>query len=142
MNRPDLLAAIATDFVSMRRFWASSHKTGELPKGLPTLAQFGILSFLDSAEPHTLKELSHGLRITPSAATQLIEGLVRDKKIRRIPDGHDRRKIRLSLTDTGRSTLHRAKKHQVSRLTTVFSPLTLEELKQYHTLLQKLITHF
>lgn len=141
MNRADLISAIAEEMGTMRRLSASLHKNCPLPEGSPTPAQLGILFTLFHQGPQTLKELSGQLFMTPSAATQLTDGLVRDELVTREANTDDRRKIRLSITNRGRDKLLLAKKSHIESFMKLFEVLTDQELETYLTLQRKLISH-
>jgi DNA-binding MarR family transcriptional regulator len=141
MERSNIMSAIAEDMAYMRRFAASAHKACDMPKGLPTRAQIGILFTLEHQGPLSLKDLSHELSMSPSAATQLIDGLARDKLLVREEDAQDRRKVRLSLTADGHAKLIEAKKAHIASFMKLFQALDDTELLQYRDLQRKLISH-
>lgn len=86
----------------------------------------------------TVTEMSQHLCMTPSAATQLIDSLVSHRLLKRTTDTKDRRKIHLTLTESGKKMLLRARKQRLKALADVLSPLTDTELKQLVKLQQKL----
>lgn len=141
MQRTDIMSAIAEDMAYMRRFSASLHKSCDIPEGMPTHAQIGILFILDHHGPIGLKELARQLSMSPSAATQLVDGLARDKLLMREEDAEDRRKIRLTVTPEGKDKLMQVKKAHIASFMKLFEALSDEELIQYRDLQRKLISH-
>lgn len=141
MKRTEVMAAIAEDMAYMRRFSASLHKSCEIPNGMPTHAQIGILFILEHHGPIGLKELARQLSMSPSAATQLVDGLARDKLLMREEDADDRRKIRLTVTPVGKEKLFLVKKAHIASSMKLFEVLSDMELIQYRDLQRKLINH-
>ncbi|MBT3362450.1 MAG: winged helix DNA-binding protein [Chloroflexi bacterium] len=67
-----------------------------------TNRQVGILETLLGKDNLTMKELAENMLIEQSAATRIVEGLVRKDLLERVLDGKDRRVIRINLTEKGR----------------------------------------
>ena len=69
-----------------------------------TLAQYRVLVFLDTA-PRPASDVAALLDVTPSTVTSVVDGLVHRHLVARGQDPGDRRRVMLSLTDTGREAL-------------------------------------
>lgn len=80
--------------------------------------------------------------MSSSAATQIVDGLVREKVLMRQVDKKDRRKISISLTATGKKKLLQAKKLRAKAMAKYFDPLNDKELAQLQKLLEKIVEHF
>ncbi|HVW67240.1 MAG TPA: MarR family transcriptional regulator [Candidatus Peribacteraceae bacterium] len=113
-------------------------KTTKSGAHAPTPAQLGMLLMIARDKGSTVTEMSQHLCMTPSAATQLIDSLVSHRLLKRTTDTKDRRKIHLTLTESGKKMLLRARKQRLKALADVLSPLTDTELKQLVKLQQKL----
>jgi len=85
----------------------------------------------------TVGELAQLLHITPGAATQLTDTLVKANHIERVPDSNDKRITHIELSDEGRKVLEDAKKQKLEKLQKVLAPLTSDELKTLANLLEK-----
>ena len=116
------------------------HRVHEVMKehGL-TFARYEVLAWLD-AEPRaalTLGRISEVLRIPPATVTNLIDRLVADGLVRRVPHPSDARTTLAELTDRGRSVVHEATVDLNDR---VYRPLELsgDEREQLVALLQGL----
>ncbi len=139
-DRSRLLTEVADGLVALRRHAAGTSAHACPAKGLPTRAQFGILMFLSHAGPQHAKDLAHRMCISPSAATQLVNALVKDKLVSRSPDAADKRQIRLALTAAGKRRLSRARTHMIAAFAAHLSSLTDAELREWRRLQQKVLT--
>jgi DNA-binding MarR family transcriptional regulator len=63
-------------------------------------------------------------RLSPSAVTETVEGLERDRLVRREADSEDRRAVRVVLTAEGRRDLQRFEQACAASLTERLAPLT------------------
>ena len=116
-----------------------SHKAEPQQPGMPTRAQIKILLTVMYHGSQSIKSLSDTFYMTPSAATQLVNGLVREGHLKRIEDKTDKRKFQLELTAKGKDLIAVAKKHRAKKMTEILEPLTDTELKQLE-IIQKKIT--
>ena len=66
-----------------------------------TLTQYRSLVVLASRGPQSVAALAEALAVTPPTASRLCERLVRKGLVRRRTDRHDRRQVRVALTDSG-----------------------------------------
>lgn len=74
-----------------------------VPSGL-SLAKLGALRHLAEAnEPLALGQLAERIACVKSNVTQLVDRLEADGLVRRVPDPEDRRSVRASVTEAGRS---------------------------------------
>ena len=138
MDRTQLIAEIVEDMASMRRVAWGHGGTKPLKRKL-THAQMGIVCMLTHAGPQYLKDLAARLQMTPSAATQLVNGLERNHLVTRSSDPNDRRKIRLALTSLGKRMMARAHQERMKSFTALLAPLTDAELRQWSALQRKII---
>ena len=71
-----------------------------------TRSEYELLAMLvmntkDCKEAFTVTEISNLLQVTPAGVTHLINPLEEAGYIERLPDSHDRRIVRIGLTDQG-----------------------------------------
>ena len=66
-----------------------------------TLTQYRSLVVLASRGPQSIAALAEVLAVTPPTASRLCERLVRKGLVRRRADRHDRRQVRVALTESG-----------------------------------------
>jgi len=138
MTRQQLMAEIVADMANMRRWFVGAHATSVPAKGSPTRAQIGIMYILAHAGPMTLKELAERMCMSSSAGTQLVDGLVRSKLLRRTEDPKDRRKTYLSLADAGKKKLKEMHKVHLAYSTKLFTVLDDKELLAWRDLQRKI----
>ncbi len=100
--------------------------------------QFETLRYVkENGRPH-MRDVANYFRITPPAATLLIDALVREKLLKRIYDAKDRRAIRLALTETGHRYLTKGIDAHLNRLRKLFSVLSASERTQLIAILKKI----
>ena len=86
-----------------------SHYNRELaPLGLTT-TQYFLLAAIKPDETPTIGEISARTYLDNSTLTPIIDRLVRDGWIERVPDASDRRTTRIALTEAGRERLPAAR---------------------------------
>jgi DNA-binding MarR family transcriptional regulator len=101
---------------------------------------FRILGLLHNREaPPTMGDLSAELGIPLSSATRMADSLVRVKFVQRCDDEHDRRIVRLCLTDKGRAFIELGLGVLRQRVVQALGKFTGEEQAQLLALATKLI---
>lgn len=125
----------------LHRFGAG-HKSLHSPNNMPTRSQLCIMMILAQDGNRSIKELAKQFSMTSSAATQIVNGLVKEKLLARQIDKKDRRKISISLTEAGKKRLLEAKKMRMKVMTKYFDPLNDKELDQLQKILEKIVEHF
>ncbi len=138
MKRKDLLVEIVEDMALMRRKMLHSRSACDHSV---THAQMGILMILQHEGGLGLKEVASRMCASSSAATQMVNGLVKAGYVTRKEDGSDRRKIGLTLTADGRKKRDQAKQAHVAAFTKALEPLSDTELAQWHTFQRKMIAN-
>ncbi len=89
--------------------------------------------------PPTMGELSAELGIPLSSATRMADWLVRAKIVERCNDPHDRRVVRLRITDNGRELIRIGSDYMKSRIVDLLGHFSEEEQQQLLRLTTKLI---
>ena len=90
-----------------------------------TLTQYRSLVVLASRGPQSMAALADAVAVTPATASRLCDRLVRKGLIRRRSDRHDRRQVRLALTETGRNlvdTVTARRRQEITRLLATIPP--------------------
>lgn len=101
---------------------------------------FRILDILTHSEtPPTMGELSAQLGIPLSSATRMADGLVRAKFAERCDDPHDRRIVRLCITQSGRQFIQMGLGYLKQRILNLLNHFSADEQKQLLRLMNKLI---
>jgi DNA-binding MarR family transcriptional regulator len=89
-----------------------------------------------------VSELAAKLRITPAAASKMVDSMVETELVRRIRTPEDRRILILKLTDKGQEILDQNKKILKENMLEGFGTLTQEEVDRLIEILTKVITHY
>jgi DNA-binding MarR family transcriptional regulator len=93
-----------------------------------------------SGEPMTMGDLGRALNVPLSTATRIVDLLVKNGSVQRLPDPDDRRVVRVGLTENGTAlygVIDRVIYHRVERMLRPFSP---DERETLIALLRKLVT--
>lgn len=140
MDRSELISQIVEDFSSFKRVLMVS-RAKRVGKRGPTPSQIGILMLVAFEGPQHLKTLADHSCMSSSAATQLVNGLVKDHLLTRTEDAKDRRRVRLTLTAKGKRQLAQAKKTRLASFAKLLMPLSETELLEWKRLQRKIIEH-
>jgi len=87
----------------------------------------------------TMGEFSSALSVPLSTATRIADWLVDNGYIQRLPDDHDRRVVRVALTDLGKELFNAIDGYIRQRMLQILSNLTPEERTILLTLVSKLL---
>ena len=88
-----------------------------------SLARSKFLLLLECQGPQRSTDIASALGFAPRTVTEAIDGLERDKLVKREPDPKDRRAKIVSITETGRSVISAAKQPQHKTIEAIFSVL-------------------
>lgn len=94
-----------------------------------TLSQFGVLEVLVHVGPISVKEIGQKLLLTTSNLVTVIDNLVKQELVQRVPSEHDRRSIIIHLTDKGRGFIEPIFKNHLEELLNAFSVLEEHQLE-------------
>ena len=89
--------------------------------------------------PPTMSELSAELGIPMSSATRMADWLVRANIVERCNDAHDRRVVRLCITEHGRQLIHIGGDYMKTRILQLLKHFSDEEQAELLRLMTKLI---
>lgn len=142
MTREKLLANIFDAIALMKKGMFISHLQKPHAANMPTRAQMGILFFLSHAENKGVKYIGKCMGMSTSAATQLVNGLVKQGFISRKPDLKDRRKIDLVLTAKAKKMVQKMNVARTKVLGKMFEVLNTSELENLEKILQKIVNQF
>lgn len=106
-----------------------------------SLLHFHTLHYIKEHEKPLMHDVARHLLVTPPAATLLIEGLVKQKLIKRIVDKRDRRAVRLALTPQGKALLAHGIRAKTARFKKIFSVLSARERAGLVRVLKKVVSH-
>lgn len=88
-----------------------------------SLARSKFLLLLECQGPQRSTDIASALGFAPRTVTEAIDGLERDKLVRREPDPKDRRAKIVSITETGRTVISAARQPQHKTIEAIFAVL-------------------
>ena len=142
MKRKEIMEKFMEDMGCMKRHLMPRNLAKDMPKGISTHSQMGILALIYHEGPQTIKDLAKHFGMTSSAATQSVNSMTREALLLRKPNDDDRRKVEVHITTAGKKTFEQLKAKHTERMEEFFAPLTDEELLQMHKLHHKIIAHW
>ena len=101
-----------------------------------------VMSTKDGKGAFTVTEISNLLQVTPAGVTHLINPLEEAGYIERLPDPHDRRIVRIGLTDKGTQTAETLISEVRENLIGLVNHLGKEDSKTLIRLMSKSIEFF
>ena len=102
-----------------------------------TPSQWMVLRVIGQRATCTVKDISESLRMTSSAATQLIDGLVRGGYVVRKAHPSDRRKVALTLSRKSAREMENIKEYMLLHMLNMFKVLNDREFEQLYRLNKK-----
>ena len=105
-----------------------------------SVPQFRALRYLGANPGASLLAVAQHLGLTPPSMSKLVDGLIARKLVRREASTVDRRRVTMSLTAPGKTTLERARRQARARLAEQLATLSAEEqatLMQATVILQR-----
>ena len=140
-DRKHKVETLLEGFRTMRRcFVFGAEETSASPR--ITASQWGVLMLIAHHGQSTVKDVSLALGITSSAATQLIDGLVKNAYVTREADPNDRRAVSLTLSNKSKNQVEKMKKQAVQKFLRAFAVLDDAEFEQYYALNKKIVDSF
>ncbi len=138
-DRKKKIEQLAENIQSLRRRTVINFAhCAEGPRVTP--AQWGALMLIEQGSNCTIKDISTSLKISSSAATQLVDALVASGFVTREEYAVDRRKTILALSRATKNHIAKMKKQVVGGLEKTFDVLSDREFDQFLALTQKLVT--
>jgi DNA-binding MarR family transcriptional regulator len=123
----------------IRTFWTLQSKVEDsLKRHKLTLAQFDLLAMLLGLEDLNQQELAKKLAVTKGNMVGLVNRLSRRGFVKRVPSRIGRRANVIRLTASGRSLVKAALPDHLRLISSMTSPLAVEELRKLRTLLKQL----
>jgi len=137
-DRKQKVEEMLAGFHSLRRTMVLK-SAGSATKPRVTPSQWGVLMLVGQGGTSTVKDVAKALRITSSAATQLVDGLVASGYLVRKTSLQDRRAVTLTLSKKSKSQVEKMKKHALRKFLKVFEVLNDTEFDQYIALNKKIV---
>jgi DNA-binding MarR family transcriptional regulator len=103
-----------------------------------TLTQYRSLVVLASRGPQGVASLAEAVAVTPPTASRLVDRLLRKGLVHRRTDRHDRRQVRIGLTEAGRRLIDVVTEHRRQEIASLLKSLPVGEQRSMARGLQKL----
>lgn len=113
-------------------------QTGLKGAGL-TPSRYGVLAALHESGPLSPKVLAARILRSPGNLTLVLENLDRDGLVKRVSDPKDRRRIIVSLTETGRKLVAKVQPGHRRRIDEAMKRLTEREQETLQKICRKLV---
>jgi len=104
-------------------------------------SQWIVLKIIEHHK-RSIKDIAEMLGISSSAATQLVDGLVRSGYVTRQEDPKDRRSTQLGLSPKGKKHIAATKEKRITEMADIFDALTDKELEEFVRLHKKITSSF
>jgi DNA-binding MarR family transcriptional regulator len=101
-----------------------------------------VLMCMSQENPLSIKELAEKLQMTSSAASQLVDGLVKNGYVERKESAEDRRVVVLTLSKDTRKQVEKMKEQLNKKFLEMFAVLTDKEFDQHYALQKKILQKF
>jgi DNA-binding MarR family transcriptional regulator len=136
IDRKKLIDELLEDIHSMRRrFLMESQRLA----GDVTFSQLILLQMIGRAQGISIKDIAGKLGVTSSAATQIVDGLVKKGYLTREGDPNDHRALKIKLDVAGTEKLKSIRNRHLAKLYAIFDTLEDDELEVYCRLSRKII---
>lgn len=137
INRKKLSEDVFEDMrITLRRIFVAS-KSDMCSSAIPR-SQAVVMHIVNANPGISVKDVAISMDISPSAATQLIDTLVKEGTISRQTSERDHRVVSLQLSKEGKVRLREYKSFQVARIRPILDVLTDQELLELERLHNKI----
>lgn len=137
MNRRESIEEILGSFKAISRRIFGSHHSFFDQENI-TSSQWQVLHFVKHNEGVGIKEIAEKFRITSSAVTQLVEGLVAKGFLLRESDKADHRAIKIKVSGKTKKYMSIMRQKFFKNLSAIFDILSNEELIKYYEINKKI----
>jgi DNA-binding MarR family transcriptional regulator len=140
-QKPANLSEIVSLMFVMGRFMRDKmQKTGNNDY-CNSLLDFETIRYVKDNQHPYMRDVAKHFRVTPPAATLLIDNLVKEKLLARVVDQKDRRSVRITLTKKGKDVFEKSMTQKAGQFKKMFGILTPAERTQFAEILKKIINN-
>lgn len=136
LNRKKIIESLFENFHSIKRQLLEGNIAAKNVEVTP--AEGLLLRLVFNKDGMGVKEIANQLRVTSSAATQLIDSLVKKGFLVREQSQEDRRALIIKFSEKAKNKINLIRERSFNHLVILFEALSDEELKQYSELNQKI----
>ena len=128
---------LAEDFCQMRI--QSARKMSRVEEALSAKGEANVMLFLSTMEEEVLAgQIARQLGLSASRITNILNSLEKKGLIQKHTDASDKRRVYISLTDSGRDFFRERQEEVLERYASLFRKLGAEDTKNYLRILKKL----
>ncbi len=138
MNREQQIQQYFETIICLNRSIRAG-KRNPLKKTGINRAQFGLFFLIARNGKLSVKEIAGNLGVTSSAATQMINGLVKSEIVERVVDEKDRRVVIVQFSEKGRKQFENFKSGHLEKVNEMLKVLNNQELDQLLQLTMKIV---
>ena len=113
-------------------------KSDLLSRGEISLPQFMLMLVLYRKGFMKMKDIAHQLNVSLPATTGMVNRMVRDGRVRRIPDEKDRRVVYVGITVRGKQVVNNVHNQRKKLFAEIFSNISPSGRAQYLKVLRKI----
>lgn len=95
-----------------------------------THSQGRVMLYLSLRGPQRMSDIARLLSIGMASATPVVDGLVKMKLVKRLPDPNDRRVVRIELTAAGKRQHEQLTQHHAQKLKLTFGHMSSGQQKE------------
>jgi len=140
-TRYQLIEEILHSFHAIRNI-IKAKAAGHNKQNHVTHTRWFVLTMIEHLEESNVKQISQAMEISSSAATQLVDSLVRRGYVIRREDPKDRRSVRLKISPKGRKYITGTKRKRIAEMADLFDALTDNELEEFSRLHKKIASSY
>lgn len=140
LNRKEKIEELLEILRPIRRHMGSSSVGRNASRITPS--QWGVLMLVGESGECTIKDVANALHVSSSAATQLVNPLVKSGHLVRRELASDRRAVALSLSKQTKAKMNQMRDAALQKALSLFESLSDRELEQYIALNRKIAQAF
>ncbi len=127
-NREEQVKIFFEEIAKLQRL-VFSKKDSFLTKYKLSRPQMVVMYFISEGGSKTIKDIAEIMNISSSAATQMIEGLVKNGFLERVVHPTDRRSVQISMSKIGRKTFDQFKIQHLRQMQNLLVSLSDAEIE-------------
>lgn len=130
---------MAEDFCHMRTL--NAKKISQIEAAILVRGEINALLLLEGQKEKMLAgRMAEDLGLSPGRGTNILNNLEKKGLIEKSNDGHDRRKVYISLTEAGRAYIVGKHQQVIEKYEEIFRELGLQDARDYVRITKKMVT--
>jgi DNA-binding MarR family transcriptional regulator len=138
-TRKQLVERLIVGMISMRHADRDAGHSSILQRHGFSSPQMPMLVLIAKVGSVSVKDIASRLNITSSAATQLVQTLIRHGSLRKTTDEKDRRAVRIEFTSLGKRKFAALRSDMLGEIEQIFKPVPDRELTEMINTFEKVL---